>query len=802
MLYCVMPIAAVAHGQTAPAPQAGSIVQVDGRRSVGDISSARYEATIRRTSYGIPHIVAADLPSLGFGEGYAQAEDHLCTIADQVVRGRGERSMYFGRGEGDRHLLGDIAAKALLAQDSAGHTPSPAPETIRDWMEGFAAGYNQYLAQTGRDAVPGWCRGQVWVFRITAADLFAAARPALFAAAIARAQPPAAGGGASDASGDDGLEISRGASQGWALGRERTESGRGMLLANPHYPWGGSNRFWEKHLTIPGDFDVYGVSLIGRPGVGIGFNRAVGWTFTTSAAEQFTLYSLELVPDKPTRYRYGSDELDMTPVEIAVEVRGDPAPVRRTIWFTRYGPVINAPATGLAWSTARAFTFRAAQGRGGLAQVLAMNRAASLTDLRKAYADHGGLPGFNTVAVGADGVAWYSSAWAVPELSRDAIVTWLERRANDPATRLAWENGGLVLLDGSNPIFEWVDPRGVRKAGPGTVQDVPQLEHTDYVFNANNSFWLANAGALLEGGYSPMHGAQRTQLSLRARSNVLHLTNAPPYAAAGRDGKFNLQELQTAVLANRSLTADLLLPELVERCKATPRATVDGQDVDLTGACAVLERWDRRFDLESRGAVLVREWIGRYENLDLDGKGRLFAVDFDPADPVNTPRGLAPGSLALENLAKAATLLEGRGIALDVPLGEVQYAATKLPRRMSVHGGNGSEGVLNLQIAALGNFTTLEPLELAPRVTGSRFLTEAGYPALHGSSFVMALEYTPGGPRAMAILTYSQSGDPNSPHFTDQTELFARKEWRPILFRADAIARDVRREYTVSGPPR
>src|SRR5688500_4066500 len=74
---------------------------------------ARYEATIRRTSFGIPHIQAADLPSLGFGEGYAQAEDHLCTIADQVVRRRGERSKYFGRGQGDRHLVSDIVVKAL-----------------------------------------------------------------------------------------------------------------------------------------------------------------------------------------------------------------------------------------------------------------------------------------------------------------------------------------------------------------------------------------------------------------------------------------------------------------------------------------------------------------------------------------------------------------------------------------------------------------------------------------------------------------------------------------------------------------
>ena len=82
----------------------------------GGVARRNYEARIRRTSFGIPHIVAADLGSLGFGEGYAQAEDHLCTIADQVVRGRGERAKYFGRGDGDRHLLSDVAAKAMRAR--------------------------------------------------------------------------------------------------------------------------------------------------------------------------------------------------------------------------------------------------------------------------------------------------------------------------------------------------------------------------------------------------------------------------------------------------------------------------------------------------------------------------------------------------------------------------------------------------------------------------------------------------------------------------------------------------------------
>lgn len=46
------------------------------------------------------------------------------------------------------------------------------------------------------------------------------------------------------------LHLNAMGSNGWAFGKEMSENGRGMLLANPHYPWFGTNRFWEKHLTI------------------------------------------------------------------------------------------------------------------------------------------------------------------------------------------------------------------------------------------------------------------------------------------------------------------------------------------------------------------------------------------------------------------------------------------------------------------------------------------------------------------------------------------------------------------------
>jgi acyl-homoserine-lactone acylase len=88
------------------------------------------------------------------------------------------------------------------------------------------------------------------------------------------------------------------------------------------------------------------------------------------------------------------------------------------------------------------------------------------------------------------------------------------------------------------------------------------------------------------------------------------------------------------------------------------------------------------------------------------------------------------------------------------------------------------------------NTTTLEPFANPEKLKGSRLMTKEGYPVNRGSSFVMALEYTDSGPRAMAILTYSESGDPTSPHYYDQTELYSMKKWRKVLFNEKDIASD------------
>src|SRR6185436_4541220 len=57
-----------------------------------------YRATVRWTSHAIPHITADNLGSLAFGQGYAFATLHVCVLADQIVKLRGERARRFGPG--------------------------------------------------------------------------------------------------------------------------------------------------------------------------------------------------------------------------------------------------------------------------------------------------------------------------------------------------------------------------------------------------------------------------------------------------------------------------------------------------------------------------------------------------------------------------------------------------------------------------------------------------------------------------------------------------------------------------------
>jgi acyl-homoserine-lactone acylase len=577
-----------------------------------------------------------------------------------------------------------------------------------------------------------------------------------------------------------------GASNGWAFGGDATGSGHGLVVANPHFPWGGEARFWECHLTLPGELDAYGVALLGTPGVQMGFNAHVAWAHTFSRGHRFVLCRLDLVDGRPTAYRYGDEERDMVATEHRIAVRADDGSIgeaTRTLWHSHHGPMVNLPLLG--WGTEVGFTYRDTNldNHGIFAQFLGMASARSMDEFQATYREVQALPWVNTLAADRTGRAWYVDASSTPHLSDEALARYRERVATDLVAALLLENR-VALLDGSDPGDEWVDDPAARAPGLLAFERMPQLERRDFVVNANDSHWLSNAAAPLE-GYSPLHGFERVPQSLRTRQNLRTA------ARLSDGGQVTVDTALGAMLSNESLSAELLCDAVVDRARAAGSVHHEGVDRDLTRAADVLAAWDRRCDLASVGAALWREVMAGFEPKALLDAGPLFAVPFDADDPVATPHGLAPAPAegpdpVLDAVARAVAALEVAGVAIDAPLGDVQWAQ-RGPHRVPVHGGYEGDGVLNIlaPVGALASHS-LEPgpapLTPVPGREATSGLAEGGYRCTYGTSFLMAVELTDDGPVGVGLLAYGQSGDGRAEHHVDGTRAYAAKAVRPLRF--------------------
>ena len=236
--------------------------------------------------------------------------------------------------------------------------------------------------------------------------------------------------------------------------------------------------------------------------------------------------------------------------------------------------------------------------------------------------------------------------------------------------------------------------------------------------------------------------------------------------------------MQNAVFNNRQYFGEIARDPLVAMCKANPTLSGTSGPVDVSEACGVLERWNLRDDLDSRGAVLFRRFAGRAlatpGGLPTGTPPGVFAVPFDANDPVNTPRGLNTDSPTVRAaLADSVKELRDQGIPLDARLREYQYEM-RGKERIPIHGGPGGLGVFN--------------------AISAPFKANEGFPDIvHGSSFVMAAHLNGTRcPDSRSILTYSLSANPASPHFADQTRLFSRKQWVDMRFCVEEILRDRR----------
>ena len=727
-------------------------------------------ADIRRTSFGVPHIRADNERGLGYGIGYAYAQDNLCLLANEITTVNGERSRYFGPDqftvEERENLVSDLFFNWLnTPQAVEGFWQAQTPQ-VRDLIEGYVAGYNRSLAERRAQGLPQQCQGD-WVREITAQDLVKLTRRLLveggvgqFAEALAGATPPKA---VAHVAGDplsfqvaasrmQRFALNRG-SNAVAVGSERSFNGRGMLLANPHFPWVGGMRFYQMHLTIPGKLDVMGAALPGLPMINIGFNQHLAWTHTVDSSKHFTLYRLQLDPKDSTRYLLDGKSLPMKKQTLTVNVKqpdGQTRPVTHVVYSSQFGPIVQWPGK-LDWDNQFAYSLRDANLDNDrvLQQWYAMNRAVSLKDLQASVHKIQGIPWVNTLAADDQGQTLYMNLSVVPNVSAVKLA-----RCSDPRAGLQ-----MIVLDGSNSACAWdIDPMAAQK-GIFAADKLPQLLRKDFVQHSNDSAWMANPAQPLT-GFSPLISQDGQPLGLRSRfalDRLNTLNKAGPIAAT---------DLQYMVMDDQVYQAAQVMPDLLQFCAADLGADAAA----LAPLCASLKVWDRSANLDS-GLGFVH-----FQNVmvSLQETPDLWRVAFDPKDPQHTPRGLAVDRPEVAKAVREAMLasvaqINKMGLTADSRWGDIQVVSSG-GQQTPIHGGPGTLGVYNA-------------IQSVPRTDGK-------LEVVSGTSYLQVVTFDDNGPQAQGLLAFSLSSDPASRHSRDQTVAFSRKQLSVLPFTEQQITSD------------
>ena len=778
-------------------------------------STSKYNVTVTRTRYGIPHIKGNDFGSLGYGYGYAFAEDNLCTMMEDYVAIRGERSKYWG-GTGTysipavpvtaNNIDSDFFWKLIASDDNVAKFKAGANTDVLAAVTGYVDGFNRWMNELKAGQHPGRqaaCANAAYLQNINESDVYrrfirlaVIASSSVLETEIATAKPPALSAKAdgyqrqmkalAQASPDDQpfarLRQKKFGSNMYALGADATDNGTPIVYGNPHFPWQGTERLYLAHMTLPGKMDIEGVSLYGVPVILIGFNDHFAWSHTVSTAFRFTFYQLPLNPLNPKQYFYDGKLTDLTAVPLSVDVlQSDQKTVTaqtRTLYKSQYGPMLNITVSGipvLSWTQTTAFTMRDAnlENTRLINQFFAWNVSQSFEDFKLQHRTILGTPWVNTVASGPGGDAYYGDITVVPNVP-DTLV----KSCTPPITGVlvAQLEPGLPILYGNRKDCQWLTDADAPAPGIFGASHLPTLERPDFVSNMNDSYWLTNPKQPLT-GFARIIGAESTARTLRTRLGILQVQQR----LAGTDGrtgnKFNLPNLQDIALSARVYSGELALSSVQK--DLCPKAGTH----DTTAACGSLMQWDKTASLDSIGMPVWQEFWNRVNAISSPWK-----VPFDVNDPVNTPNTLNTSNASVQKaLSDAQAAVQAADFNFfaaqlkDVQHSGVNVAGTGTGTKIPVFGGIGDP---------VGIFTTAY----------ADALTKDGYDINFGNSYIQTVTWDGNGVHAEGFLTYSQSTDPANPHYADFTQAYSQKQWYHFPFHDGEIQTEKESETTLTGP--
>ncbi len=704
------------------------------------LPSCPSETEIRFDTHGIPHIKTDDEEALWFAQGYVHARDRFfqMELARRVASGRLAEIL------GPRGLASDRRMRTWRLASSARRQAALLDAECRLVLDAYTAGINAALEQYGTWISPeiwmigmepepwqpensleialllqidlSWSMGEEFQRAIQLTRLGRERAVELWGWSPTEARawiPP--GEIEIFARGEDEpirSPLSGVGSNSWAVSPEKTRTGRALLATDPHLGVSLPGPFSLIHLSGPG-IHVVGASVPGTPGVLVGHNEHVAWSFTAAMLDDQDLFHLTLDEGEENELVDGS-WLRLRTVTEEIRVRWQDDPVVLKIRMSEHGPLVRDDGQALALS------WTGLSGTGMVKALIDLNRAVSVTDAALAWNGVIG-PSLNLVAADTAGHILQQVVGLVPDRGQGA------GRLPAPGADSRWGWRGFLPM-GRNPRS--LDP-------PGGV-----------LASANHDLWSEGdhlARSALPGDFASPWRVRRIRESLEARDDW---------------GVASTLEMQRDVVSQRAIAMlKLMRQDLVDHGGTSASALLDWDGRMSENAIAPL--LFSQFLLDLGIAVGADEMNGRRSpgsGLDAEALVRLLAGGLGDSwwDDVTTPKTEDRADVMRRTLdvLDASASERGWGEAHQVFF---KHPLTEIPVAGRLLAGAWNRG----PIASAGDNVTINATYWSDR----RPFAVAAMSALRLVTDVGNWD------ESVAVMPLGQSGRPWSSHYADQLQL-------------------------------
>jgi acyl-homoserine-lactone acylase len=503
-----------------------------------------------------------------------------------------------------------------------------------------------------------------------------------------------------------------------AIGASRSASGNAMLVINPHLPWKPDfTLLFEADLNSP-TMHGYGTTFVGMPVLFIGFNDNLGWTHTVNTLDASDRYELTI---QENGYLLDGAivpfDKRITTIKIK-QIDGTMKEEKMEIKYSKHGPVVGEKDN-------KAYAVRVA----GLdndkifEEYHKMISAKNFTEFESALKMMQ-IPMFNVIYADKSGNIFYLFNGNLPKRPEGDFAYW------------------RGTIDGSRSNLIWNETL--------SYDELPKVLNppSGFLQNGNDPPWNCTYPAVIDPKKFPVWVAPQN-MGFRPQHAVNMIKN---------DSSISFDELIGYKLNTGVETAERFLDDLLAAVDKWPDSTA-------LKAAAILKAWDKKTDAQSKGAVLFSAWFEKITPA-------LYAIRWDPKQPVSTPDGLKDEKRAVALLVEATRETEKKYGSADMAWGDV-YRLRMNGIDLPANGGWQQQGVFM-------SITYIED-------------KDGKYVAEGGETFISVTEFGKK-PKAKLLLCYGNATQPGSKHISDQLELLSQKKLRSALLTRKEILNDLEKK--------